>query len=394
MPNRLIYRAMSSRRLEDLFIEKLSEKFPITERGIKQAFSKFDRSKDGLLDMREVNSLMRNLLNGIPARDIESLARRFDQDGDGKVSYEEFFYLITHRDAIAEPASPEESSEEDSIPTPLRGDHRSVWGSEPSEPQSARSTFSDADVQSELGSERSLAVSQASSRISVTDRHAIESRAALFLRNLKTSLLRRASQMRDEGKVSVHQRLGMHSSELIETIAKGLLTRAFKPYVFLDGKPRVSDYCVSRSDFTRVLRSFVFPGTPTPQTVVIDYIFVLCCSPSNLPASEKLASPTALITAVFPPPRPLVAVAPSDAGVLIRDGQVIDKPALSNDSIMPLRKEVGRGPMQSKDASLPLAVTNLPLKFIRSEAKFMISYTVSNVYLAEKVAQVCLHPQP
>ena len=357
---------MSSQRLEDLFIQKLSEKYPLTERGMKQAFAKFDSSKDGLLDLNEIFVFIKNLLNGIPVKDVEKLVRRYDRDGDGKISFEEFFFLITNKDALPDEPSPAERSEDDFSPLqPTPRETASAWGSEPSEPHSARSMYSEGDARSEGGSERSAVGSEASSRISASDRHAVESRAALYLRNLRTFLTRRAVQMRDEGKVSVHQRLGMHSSELIETIAKGLLAKAFQPYLFLVNKSRVSDYCVSRSDFTRVLRSFVFPGMTSPQTVVIDYIFALCCPPTPAPLSEKLASPTALMTAVFPPPRPLAAVAPSDAGALIRDGQVVDKPALSSDSLMPRRREVGRGPLQAKDSALPLAVNDLPLKFIR-----------------------------
>ena len=383
---------MSTQRLESLFIQKLSEKYPLTERGIKQAFAKLDSSKDGMLDMKEIFVFMKNLLNGIPVNEVEKLARRFDRDGDGKISFEEFYFLITNKDALPDESTPNDESEEDFTPRhPTPRETGSAWDSEPSEPHSARSTYSEADVRSEVGSERSAAGSEASSRISASDRHAVESRAALFLRNLRTFLTRRAVQMRDEGKVSVHQRLGMHSSELIETIAKGLLAKAFQPYLYLVNKSRVSDYCVSRSDFTRVLRSFVFPGVTTPQTVVIDYIFVLCCPSSPAPLTEKLASPTALMTAVFPPPRPLAAVAPSDAGALIHDGQVVDRPMLSNDSIMPRRREVGRGPLQAKDSSLPLAVNDLPLKFIRYELSRIKCKLLRCP--VERAAPVC-KPQP
>lgn len=90
---------MTSSELEVLFIEKLQLKYSLTERDLKKAFSRFDKDADGLLDMSEIGSAVRLMLNGVTDMQIRSLVERFDINCDGKISYEEFLhYLITARD--------------------------------------------------------------------------------------------------------------------------------------------------------------------------------------------------------------------------------------------------------------------------------------------------------
>lgn len=90
---------MTSSELEVLFIEKLQLKYSLTERDLKKAFSRFDKDADGLLDMSEIGSAVRLMLNGVTDMQIRTLVERFDVNGDGKISYEEFLhYLINARD--------------------------------------------------------------------------------------------------------------------------------------------------------------------------------------------------------------------------------------------------------------------------------------------------------
>jgi hypothetical protein len=79
--------------LERLFVQKLDEKYQLSERGIKKAFSKFDKDNNGLLSIEELGDVMRLMLNGISEPQIRQLITRYDVDGDGKISYEEFVRL-------------------------------------------------------------------------------------------------------------------------------------------------------------------------------------------------------------------------------------------------------------------------------------------------------------
>lgn len=93
---------LSPSDLEQLFIEKLQLKYKLTERDLKKAFSRFDKDGNGQLDTREIGIAVSLMLNGVSDEKIRGLVRRFDINGDGKVSYEEFLnYLLKRRDARA-----------------------------------------------------------------------------------------------------------------------------------------------------------------------------------------------------------------------------------------------------------------------------------------------------
>lgn len=257
----------SAGKLEDLFIQKLSEKFKLTERGLKHAFAKYDKSRDGLLDIEELFTLAKHLLNGIKVEDIHRLVSLYDVNGDGKISFEELHGMLTNRDVKRNVSS----MDQEELATPLpRAAAVEAWGEESEPPLSARSEVSDETSASASRYSRSDVTASSRSHVSINDQYAIDSRAGLYLKNLKTLLLKRAMTMRDEGQIPSQIRLSMHSNQLLETTAISLLSRAFRPYTFSDGKLgasaveqtsgariRLSDFCVSRADFTRVLRGFV-----------------------------------------------------------------------------------------------------------------------------------------
>lgn len=115
---------MSKVDIEQLFIEKFTQKYQLTERDLKKAFAKFDSDKNGvcwtnhirkyinltylcylcflifviiiqLLDLAEVADMFKSFLNGFSEKDIQRTVANFDTSGDGKISYQEFLAYLT-----------------------------------------------------------------------------------------------------------------------------------------------------------------------------------------------------------------------------------------------------------------------------------------------------------
>jgi hypothetical protein len=105
----------------------------------------------------------------------------------------------------------------------------------------------------------------------------IESRAKVYLQSLKKLLVKRANELRNDGKVPLKMLLSQ--PEMAEAVAGELLTKEFKSYTGqgdLRTRPGASLRGVEKSDFFRVLRSFRIPGGSTVHTEVLEFIFALC----------------------------------------------------------------------------------------------------------------------
>ena len=88
--------------LETLFIDKLQEKYKLNKKDLKRAFSKFDKDNNGLLDLYELTKGIQLFLNGVKESQVQQLVQKYDKNGDGKISYDEFLYFLTTRSAITE----------------------------------------------------------------------------------------------------------------------------------------------------------------------------------------------------------------------------------------------------------------------------------------------------
>jgi hypothetical protein len=89
--------SMTTYELETLFIEKLTEKYNLTERSIKKAFSRFDSDGNGLLNLAELVTGFEAFLNGVSHKQVQALVFSYDVNGDGVISFEEFFQFLTNR---------------------------------------------------------------------------------------------------------------------------------------------------------------------------------------------------------------------------------------------------------------------------------------------------------
>lgn len=92
---------LSSSDLEQLFLEKLQLKYKLTERDLKKAFSRFDKDCNGSLDIKEISIAVRLMLNGVTDEQVRNLVKRFDFNGDGKITYDEFLSYLLSRSNTA-----------------------------------------------------------------------------------------------------------------------------------------------------------------------------------------------------------------------------------------------------------------------------------------------------
>ena len=84
--------------LENMFIEKLQDKYGLTERGISKALGSFDSDNDGFLSVGELTKAISVLVNGVEAGLIEKLVRLYDIDHDGVIRMPEFNkYLLSRK---------------------------------------------------------------------------------------------------------------------------------------------------------------------------------------------------------------------------------------------------------------------------------------------------------
>jgi Ca2+-binding EF-hand superfamily protein len=75
----------------------------------REAFDLFDLDKNGLISPYEIQKIMKDLGNKLSMSEVEEIFRKFDANGDGLISFEEFVTMIhTHNFSV-------EESNEDSV---------------------------------------------------------------------------------------------------------------------------------------------------------------------------------------------------------------------------------------------------------------------------------------
>jgi hypothetical protein len=88
------------------------------------------------------------------------------------------------------------------------------------------------------------------SDLDVSNPHDLAYRAKIYFQYLKQHLLKRASDMRSQGKVA--DRLTYSSTHLLDSVARETLKKAFQPYTGADdGKSRKRVLGVTFPDFAR-----------------------------------------------------------------------------------------------------------------------------------------------
>lgn len=265
--------SMTTYELETLFIEKLTEKYELTERSIKKAFSRFDADGNGLLNLNELVAGFEAFLNGVSHKQVQALVFSYDTNGDGVISFEEFFQFLTNRqgkqnnktsggnrggvrsakqERVRRPPPPQSqrqrqpSSRSQHQQPPQRfqsqppardtyqHDEYDEYEYEPSEqsmPDDGMNSMR--DEYSEQESESLYSYSQAddsrselSSVFDPTIGNAVESRVKIFTEALKSFLYHEAMKMRRDNKIANSHQITFHN--LSDTVSRNLLERAFQ----------------------------------------------------------------------------------------------------------------------------------------------------------------------
>ena len=237
---------MSTYQLECLFIEKLSEKYDMTERSIKKAFSRFDSDGNGLLNLNELVSGFEIFLNGVSRKEVEALVKTYDVNGDGMISFEEFYEFLTMSKSKPKkknmgrsdgngPPQQRERREGSRREQPSRKyqSNYDEYEYDPSE-QSVPDDISDmpeeySEIESESlysNSQQDEAQSELSSIFDPTIGNAVESRVKVFTEALKNCLYQEAMRMRRDNKIANSHQVSFKN--LSESVSRNLLERAFQ----------------------------------------------------------------------------------------------------------------------------------------------------------------------
>lgn len=260
--------------LESLFIEKLQEKYKLNKKDLKRVFSRFDTDNNGLLDLQELTKGVQMFLNGVKESQVKKLVEKYDINGDGKISYDEFLQLLTSRGAIDEyddisitDASSSRNSDRSShMDANLDRGKASKYKNQPNLNNYLRNRDYDVatdddgndgnnvdddffesnqqvdveDIRPQVPRPKAKAmvakdadmISVASSRLSdlnVDNPKDFEYRVKIFLDSLKTHLVKQATQLRMSGGVD-DSLARMKASEFHESTARMMVTKAFQKY--------------------------------------------------------------------------------------------------------------------------------------------------------------------
>mmetsp|Transcript_3035 Transcript_3035/g.4634 ORF Transcript_3035/g.4634 Transcript_3035/m.4634 type:complete len:1138 (-) Transcript_3035:82-3495(-) len=316
---------MKLQELESLFIEKLTEKYRLTQRDIKRAFIKFDTDGSGFLSTSELTAAIGLFLNGIDRNLIVELVQHYDVDQDGVISIDEFSEFLLSRNS-------EDKSKW------LTVDHLTT-----SNPQRTQSR-------------QKRGVKEHTVQIHEDQSDSIHYRAKMFLQGMKALLIKQTLDRRREGDISHKERRKYSTNALIEAESKANIHAAFSPLVQSDG--------VSFASFARVLRRYVPPGTRDVGEDVLRYIFEQCGGSTGVPSSTG-ASPDILLSLLFD----------KGATTVNQFGFTHEvKPALSTG-----RETVGAGPLRVPRPSdtvkndnvyvTPHQIADVPMRFVTRRCK-------------------------
>ncbi|XP_035917069.1 calmodulin-beta-like [Anopheles stephensi] len=79
---------------EFVALMKRKSREPVDEKELYAAFKVFDRNGDGFLSVEELSDVMQNFGERLTPQELQDLLAEADIDGDGRINYEEFVYML------------------------------------------------------------------------------------------------------------------------------------------------------------------------------------------------------------------------------------------------------------------------------------------------------------
>ncbi|XP_058120698.1 calmodulin-beta-like [Anopheles ziemanni] len=79
---------------EFVALMKRKAREPVNEKELYEAFKVFDKNGDGFLSVEELSDVMQNFGERLTPQELQDLLAEADIDGDGKINYEEFVYML------------------------------------------------------------------------------------------------------------------------------------------------------------------------------------------------------------------------------------------------------------------------------------------------------------
>jgi hypothetical protein len=148
--------------------------------------------------------------------------------------------------------------------------------------------------------------SDLSSVVDLNNQSELSARATSYLSNLKTLLLSQATAVKTRCKMA--DRLSVHQRELLASISKDIIFKAFQPYIHEGSYDNQAGSTgkrygrapsgVSMAEFIKVLRQFTKTGASVVNVNVAQCIWGMCMQYSNSGSSE-LIEPDALFHLLF-----------------------------------------------------------------------------------------------
>jgi hypothetical protein len=228
--------ALGPKDLERILIEKLSQRYQITKSDMKRVFSQADSDKSGFLNLHELTEIFERFLVGVNRTQVQELIACYDINGDGYLSFDEFFHFLKNRN-VTSTHSTRDSSMNLEPPTTIKED-----------PDDFSSEFNP-DCSPELSSG-----------------------VATFLQSLRSYFLHKAQKVRK--KAAIENRLltvNLGQEDLLQCFSHS--TRALSVSVEDFCRFPLSDILVN---IFRTLRSLDLPGIRNDQFDVYQSLVNLC----------------------------------------------------------------------------------------------------------------------